>query len=447
MIDPTSLKGTLRKAKARITMKRNQKLNLILKKKKEILAKLEAGNDTMALINVESLINDERMLPCYDVLSTMCDTMYERVPMLVKMGREIPSDMLTTLHTLLYASNRAGVEELMTIGNAIANICGKKFVSQTEKDEKCVHEVVRENINLITPEEGWKVERLMEIAREVNQPYTPNEKSLMAYKKYMQSKGGILGSLADVPGKFPGPGFGDGSSRIPGTSGIPVQPSMPQPVIPPGPYANLSPSQYPPPASNYPQVPSAHPGYSPMPPAGSNFQQPGNFQQSGNFHQPTNYQQPSVPSNFQQPPANFQHPGSNFNQPPSVSQTPPGYSPGNAPSYPGGFNPSGVPKQTPPANYPPPYQPGPATTPNCTSKILDPGQPPAGNPAPYAVGGPSPSMYSNKDVDLIYPSVGPMPDSVMGGAPTRPDLAPPPPPEPKVSEIDDFEARLANLKK
>lgn len=54
MIDPTSLKGTLRKAKARITMKRNQKLNLILKKKKEILAKLESGNETMALINVIS---------------------------------------------------------------------------------------------------------------------------------------------------------------------------------------------------------------------------------------------------------------------------------------------------------------------------------------------------------------------------------------------------------
>jgi len=52
MIDATSLKGTLRKAKARIGIKKNQKENLIAKKKKEILAKLESGNETMALINV-----------------------------------------------------------------------------------------------------------------------------------------------------------------------------------------------------------------------------------------------------------------------------------------------------------------------------------------------------------------------------------------------------------
>lgn len=94
------------------------------------------------------------------------------------MGREIPSDLLTTLHTLLYASNRAGVDELVGIGDQIAKLCGKDFVKKTENDEKCVHEVVRQNINLITPDEGWKVARLIEIAREVNQPYTPSERCL-----------------------------------------------------------------------------------------------------------------------------------------------------------------------------------------------------------------------------------------------------------------------------
>lgn len=130
------------------------------------------------------MINDERSLPCYDVLSTMCDNMYDRAPMLAKMGREIPSDMSTTLHTLLYASNRAGVEELTTIGSQIATLCGKKFADQTEKDEKCVHETVRQNINLITPDEGWKVERLMEIAKEVNQPYMPSDRCMHVYHIY-----------------------------------------------------------------------------------------------------------------------------------------------------------------------------------------------------------------------------------------------------------------------
>jgi hypothetical protein len=60
MIDATSLKGALRKAKSRIGIKRSQKQNLIAKRKKEILAKLEAGNETMALINV-SLRVDARL--------------------------------------------------------------------------------------------------------------------------------------------------------------------------------------------------------------------------------------------------------------------------------------------------------------------------------------------------------------------------------------------------
>jgi len=52
MIDATSLRGILRKAIARIEVKRSQKSTQIAKKKKEILNKLELGNETMALINV-----------------------------------------------------------------------------------------------------------------------------------------------------------------------------------------------------------------------------------------------------------------------------------------------------------------------------------------------------------------------------------------------------------
>jgi len=168
---------------------------------------------------VESLINDERMLPCYDVLKCMCGTMYERMSMLTRKNREIPSDMVITLHTLLYASCRSGVEELETIGEAIKKLYGKKFESQTEKDEKCVNEIIRSNINFITPEEGWKVKRLIEIAKEVNQQYTPSEQKLLAYKKYMNTYFDQYGNI-------------ENSSRISNVTVIPPQPMMPRPVQP-----------------------------------------------------------------------------------------------------------------------------------------------------------------------------------------------------------------------
>lgn len=164
----------------------------------------------------------------------MCATMYERVPMLTKKNREIPSDMVITLHTLLYSAGRSGVDELETIGKTLTKLYGKKFAAQTENDEKCVHELIRNNINFITPEEGWKVKRLMEIAREVNQPYTPSEKELLAYKKYMMSKGELADELPNPPPHY----HFDETTKVPGQiSSIPVQP-VPKPIVQPGPYSN-----------------------------------------------------------------------------------------------------------------------------------------------------------------------------------------------------------------
>lgn len=52
MINATSMKNALRNAKSRIGIRRSQKMNSIAKAKKEILAKLEANNETLALITV-----------------------------------------------------------------------------------------------------------------------------------------------------------------------------------------------------------------------------------------------------------------------------------------------------------------------------------------------------------------------------------------------------------
>jgi hypothetical protein len=51
-MNPHVMKSALRQAKARINIRRGQKINNIAKKKKEIKMYLEAGNETMALIHV-----------------------------------------------------------------------------------------------------------------------------------------------------------------------------------------------------------------------------------------------------------------------------------------------------------------------------------------------------------------------------------------------------------
>ena len=99
--------------------------------------------------------------------------------------------MFVTLHTLVYASHRAGIDELMTIGHQIASLYGKEFAKQSETDEKCINDTVRQNINLIMPEEGWKVARLLEIAREEGLMYSPTEKSLAVWLKAGETSIGI----------------------------------------------------------------------------------------------------------------------------------------------------------------------------------------------------------------------------------------------------------------
>jgi len=61
-MNPSVLKSALRQAKARINLRRGQKINNIAKKKKEIKVYLESGNETMALIHVSSSIDSRLSL-------------------------------------------------------------------------------------------------------------------------------------------------------------------------------------------------------------------------------------------------------------------------------------------------------------------------------------------------------------------------------------------------
>lgn len=116
------------------------------------------------------------MIPCYDILAMLCDAVLERMPLLQKMGKEVPPDMYMTLHTLIYAASRSGIDELVTVGRQLGIMCGPGFVKQSHTDENCINETIRDNINLIMPEEGWKVERLIQIAKDEGIQYNPTER-------------------------------------------------------------------------------------------------------------------------------------------------------------------------------------------------------------------------------------------------------------------------------
>lgn len=63
----------LRSAQARMNIHRSKKLARIAKMKDDIIKHLVAGNEVNAKIWSETLITEEGLIPCYDVISSMCD--------------------------------------------------------------------------------------------------------------------------------------------------------------------------------------------------------------------------------------------------------------------------------------------------------------------------------------------------------------------------------------
>jgi hypothetical protein len=92
--------------------------------------------------------------------------------------------MTNTLSTLIYAAPRSDVEEMIKIRKMLTGLMGKSFVENADRNEgSCVNKVVCqfdqlfkivENINLRMPEEGEKVNKLVDIAKEKNIDYKPS---------------------------------------------------------------------------------------------------------------------------------------------------------------------------------------------------------------------------------------------------------------------------------
>lgn len=81
-------------------------------------------------------------------------------------------------YTIIYASNKVGINEFKNIVKEITCMYGKDFVKKSETGEKYIHEIIKQNINLIIPEDGWKVVKLIEISKEIGIAYSPSEKSI-----------------------------------------------------------------------------------------------------------------------------------------------------------------------------------------------------------------------------------------------------------------------------
>lgn len=109
--------------------------------------------------------------------------------------------MQQTFHTLIYAAPRLEVDELMQVRQQLCGLLGEKEAKKAETDDSCINKIVSinsshnlypqilENINLKIPEEGEKIKRLIEIAKERNIEYKPSTDASYALNAYVDRKG------------------------------------------------------------------------------------------------------------------------------------------------------------------------------------------------------------------------------------------------------------------
>lgn len=167
------LKANLRMAITRLNLVKNKRGNAVAAKKDEIANYLRAGNEEMALINVETIIAHENFISACEILGIMCTQCSERIRVISEFS-EPPRDMLASMHTLIYAEPYSECQELAVVKEMLGARYGQGFVNSAARNtEAHVNSTVMAKLATTIPDEDLKVRKLEEIAAERHLEYTP----------------------------------------------------------------------------------------------------------------------------------------------------------------------------------------------------------------------------------------------------------------------------------
>ncbi|MGK3734485.1 MAG: hypothetical protein ACI90V_001322 [Bacillariaceae sp.] len=118
----------LKMAVHRFQMASNKKGALLKQNMREVAVLLaeDPPKEEKARIKAEALIRDDYVIEAYDILSLNCELLSERIK-LIQFSKECPPDLISCISTLMYASPRVDIPELIVVRKQFTSKYGKKF--------------------------------------------------------------------------------------------------------------------------------------------------------------------------------------------------------------------------------------------------------------------------------------------------------------------------------
>lgn len=118
----------LKMASTRIQIASNKKSALLKQSMREIAVMLaeDPPKEEKAKIRAEALIRDDNMIEGFEILQLECELLSERMK-LIEVSKTCPSDLVPVVSTLIWASHRVDIPELIQIRKQFKAKYGKAF--------------------------------------------------------------------------------------------------------------------------------------------------------------------------------------------------------------------------------------------------------------------------------------------------------------------------------
>jgi len=247
------LRPNLKMAVSRFEIASNKKSALMKQQMREIAKLLDEKppKEEKARIRAEALIRDDGTIEAYEILQLSCELLSERIK-LISSEKNCPEDLKGTISTLMWASNRVDIPELIEIRKQFAAKYGKKFETNAlgNKDGIC-NERIMAKLSFQPPSAFLVHTYLEKIAEQFDIDWKPAEQL---------SADELAAPMAAPSGSSVPVAPGSGLAAIPVRAAYPIddgRSALPIPMPPPSVPPSVAPSFAPSFAPSLPTIPVA----------------------------------------------------------------------------------------------------------------------------------------------------------------------------------------------